>query len=253
MILSDLERWLSTFLDISATAGVDKSQNGLQVARRGQEVRRVAFAVDASLETFRRAVECGAELLVVHHGLFWDRPLRITGSHYERIRFLVERDLALYAAHFPLDMHPEVGNNACLARALGLVDVAPFGLHSGVKLGCKGRLPAPLPLEEVVALLRVQQAEPVRTLPFGPPLVSTVGVVSGGAAADAVQAVAEGLDLFITGEPSHEIYHHCLEARLHAIFAGHYHSESHGVRALADRLARDTGLETTYLDVPTGL
>jgi dinuclear metal center YbgI/SA1388 family protein len=251
--LSDLDRWLSTFLDVPAMAGIDASQNGLQVARRGQDVRKVAFAVDASLESFRRAVESGSEVLVVHHGILWGTPLTLTGRHFERIRFLVERDLALYAAHLPLDAHPEVGNNACIARALGLVDVEPFGTYKGVKIGCKGRLPAPLPLEEVVALLRVRQGEPVRTFPFGPHSVSTVGVVSGGAAMDAEQATAEGLDLFITGEPAHSIYHHCLEARIHAIFAGHYHSESYGVQALARKLAQDTGLETAYLDVPTGL
>jgi putative NIF3 family GTP cyclohydrolase 1 type 2 len=105
----------------------------------------------------------------------------------------------------------------------------------------------------VVALLRVRQGEPIRTFPFGPPSVSSVGIISGGAAMDAVQATEEGLDLYVTGEPAHSIYHHCLEARIHAIFAGHYHSESYGVQSLADRLAKDTGLETTYLDVPTGL
>jgi dinuclear metal center YbgI/SA1388 family protein len=251
--LSDLDRWLSTFLDIPALAAVDAGQNGLQVTRRGQDVRKVAFAVDASLESFRRAVETGAEVLVVHHGILWSAPLTLTGRHYERVRFLVERDLALYAAHLPLDRHPEVGNNACIARALSLVDVEPFGTHRGVKIGCKGRFPSPLPLEEVVALLRVRQGEQVRTFPFGPASVSTVGIVSGGAAMDSEQATAEGLDLFVTGEPAHSIYHHCLEARIHAIFAGHYHSESYGVQALADRLAKDTGLETTYLDVPTGL
>jgi len=251
--LSDLDRWLSAFLDISALAGIDASQNGLQVARRSQDVRRVAFAVDASLESFRRAVESGADVLVVHHGILWAAPLTLTGSHFERVRFLVERDLALWAAHLPLDRHPEVGNNACIARALGLEDLQPFGAHRGVKIGYKGRLPVPLPLEEVVGMLRARQGEPVRTLPFGPPSVSTVGIVSGAAARDAAQAAAESLDLFVTGEPSHDVYHHCLEARIHAIFAGHYHSESYGVQALAERLAKETGLETTYLDVPTGL
>ncbi len=253
MTLPDLDGWLSAFLDISATAAIDRSQNGLQVARRGQEIHRVAFAVDASLETFRRATESASELLFVHHGILWDKPLRITASHYERVRFLVENDLALYAAHLPLDMHPQVGNNACLARALGLVDREPFGAHHGVKIGFKGRLPKPLPLDEVVTLLRARQGEPMRTFPFGPPLVGTVGIVSGGAPFDVLQAVAEGLDLFVTGEPAHDIYHHCIEARIHAIFAGHYHSESYGVQSLADRLAKETGLETTYLDVPTGL
>jgi dinuclear metal center YbgI/SA1388 family protein len=253
MTLPDLERWLAAFLDISATEAIDSSRNGLQVGRRGPDIRRVAFAVDASLESFRRAAAAGAQVLFVHHGILWEKPLRITAAHYERVRFLVENDLALYAAHLPLDRHPDVGNNACLARVLGLVDSEPFGTHGGMKIGLKGRLPVPVPLEDVVSLLRARQGEPVRTFPFGPPLVTTVGIVSGGAPRDALEAVEEGLDLFITGEPAHMIYHHCLEARIHAIFAGHYHSESYGVQALAARLAQETGLETTYLDVPTGL
>ena len=218
------------------------------------EVERVAFAVDAAMESFRRACEWGAQLLVVHHGILWDRQQqRLTGAYYERIRFLLERDLALYAAHLPLDMHPEVGNNAGIARQLGLLEVRPFGAWKGVTLGCRGVLAEPLPLEEVVARLTGRQGEPVRTLPFGPARVRSIGIISGDAPWGAAQAAAEGLDAYVTGEPAHEIYHHCLEQHIHAIFAGHYHSESYGVQSLAGRLARETGLVTTYLDIPTGL
>lgn len=253
MTLKDLDRWFSRFLDLAAVAAIDRSRNGLQVARRRADVRRVAFAVDASLEAFRRAADWGADALFVHHGLFWSEPVCLTGSTYERVRLLVERDLALFAAHFPLDIHPEVGNNAGIARRLGLVDVEPFGLHRGVKIGCKGRLPEPLPLGSIAELLAEGQSEPVRTLAFGPAVVRTVGIVSGGAPLDVEQAVAEGLDAFVTGEPAHQVYHFCLEERIDAFFAGHYRTESYGVKALAERLARDTGLETTWLDVPTGL
>ena len=253
MTLTELDQWLSAFLDLPALAAVDSSQNGLQVGRRAEEVRKVAFAVDASMESFRRAADWGAEVLFVHHGILWDKPVRITGSLYERVRFLVERDLALYGVHLPLDLHPEVGNNIGIARLLGLTDIQPFGLHRGVKIGCKGVLPSPMSLDEVVLRLSGRQGERVKTLPFGPPRIQTVGIVSGGAPMDVVQATAERLDLFVTGEPAHMIYHHCLEERIHAIFAGHYHSESFGVLSLAARLARETGLETTYLDVPTGL
>lgn len=253
MTLAEVERWLGDVLDLAAVAAFDSSQNGMQVAGRAKAVTRVSFAVDASMESFRRAVERAAQLLVVHHGILWDRPLRIVGSHYDRVRFLVENDLALYAAHLPLDVHPEVGNNAGIARQLGLGDITPFGGYRGTALGFKGTLPLPVPLEEVVARLTARQGEPVRTLPFGPALVRTIGVISGDAPWGAAQASADGLDLFVTGEPAHEIYHHCLEHHIHAIFAGHYHSESYGVQSLADKLARETGLETTYLDIPTGL
>jgi dinuclear metal center YbgI/SA1388 family protein len=253
MTLVELDRWLAGFLGLAALDGIDPSRNGLQVGRRAPEVRKVAFAVDASLETFRRAAEWGADMLFVHHGLFWEEPLRIVGGLYERIRFLVERDLALYAVHIPLDMHPEVGNNIGIARLLGLGDIAPFGDWKGMKIGFKGTLPSPMSIDEVCSRLAGRQGEKVRSLPFGPAEVRSIGVVSGGAPWEALQAIEQGLDCYVTGEAAHGIYHHCLEARIHCIFAGHYHSETFGVRELAGRLARDTGLETTYLDVPTGL
>jgi dinuclear metal center YbgI/SA1388 family protein len=253
MTLREVERWLGECLDLAATASIDSSLNGLQVSSRTAHVSKIAFAVDAAMESFRRATEWGAQLLVVHHGILWDRQQRITGSYYERIRFLVEKDLALYAAHLPLDVHPEVGNNAGIARQLGLLEVKPFGAYKGTALGCKGLLPDPLPLDVVVSRLAGRQGEPVRTLPFGPALVKSIGIISGDAPWGAAQAAADGLDAFVTGEPAHEIYHHCLEQHIHAIFAGHYHSESYGVQSLADRMARETGLVTTYLDIPTGL
>jgi len=253
MTLTEIDRWLGDFLALERFAGLDSSLNGLQVAGPGGAVSRVAFAVDASMESFRRASEWGAQVLVVHHGILWDRQCRITGSTWERVRYLVEKNLALFAAHLPLDAHPEVGNNAGIAQALGLVDIAPFGMHRGMALGCRGRLPEAISLEEVVARLAARQGEPVRTLPFGPSAVRTVGIISGDAPWGAAQASAEGLDLYITGEPAHEVYHHCLEQHIHAIFCGHYHSESYGVQSLAKHCARETGLETSYLDVPTGL
>ncbi len=253
MTLAEIDRWLGDCLDISAMASRDSSLNGLQVARRVPEVSKVAFAVDAAMESFRRAADWGAQLLVVHHGILWDGQQRVTGNLYDRMRFLLEKDLALYAAHLPLDAHPEVGNNAGIARQLGLIDLKPFGAYKGAALGWKGVFADAIPLDEVVSRLTARQGEPLRMLPFGPPLVKSVGVISGDAPWGAAQAAAEGLDAYVTGEPAHEIYHHCLEQRIHAIFAGHYHSESYGVQSLAGLFARETGLVTTYLDIPTGL
>ena len=253
MKLAELDQWLSAYLGIGALEDIDNSLNGLQVGSMAALVRKVAFAVDASMESFRRAAEAGADTLFVHHGLFWGRPERLTGRLYERVRFLIEHHLALYAVHLPLDLHSEVGNNIGIARLLGLTDIKPFGAYRGLKIGCKGILPAPARLDEIVLRLGGRQGEQIRTLPFGPPSIQSVGIVSGDVPREFTQAVAEGLDLYITGESAHEIYHHCLESRIHVIFAGHYHSESFGVQLLADRLARETGVETTYLDIPTGL
>ncbi len=253
MTLFDLDKWLGEFLDLAAFEAMDQSRNGLQVATRAPDVTKVAFAVDASQESFRRAIEWGAQMLFVHHGILWEKPERMVGAFYERVRILIEGNLALYAAHLPLDQHPEVGNNISIARHLGLRDIEPFGAYHGKKIGFKGTLAAPARLDEVVFRLSEGHSQQMRTLPFGPELISTIGIVSGGAAWEVTQAVEEKLDLYITGEPLHAVYHHCLESRIHVIFAGHYQSESFGIRSLRERLARETGVDTMYVDVPTGL
>jgi putative NIF3 family GTP cyclohydrolase 1 type 2 len=161
-------------------------------------------------------------------------------------------DCALYAVHLPLDAHPTLGNNACLARRLGLREVEPFGEHRGVKIGCRGELPEALNLERVASLC-CGAHPPLGLLPFGPQSIRTVGIVSGGASQDALQAIDQGLDLFITGEPSHTVYHACLEAGINALFGGHYLTEVWGVKSVGEWLAKEHGLQTCFLDIPTGL
>ncbi len=254
MRIRELDAYFRSILDIDGLSRVDSSLNGLQVGRPEQEVARIAFAVDACMDSFRLASRWGAELLFVHHGLFWGRDLRVTGSHRERLKHLLDHDLCLYAAHLPLDMHPEVGNNAGMAATLGLVDTQPFGIYKGVNIGIQGRLPRPLTLGEVHALLFGGGApDPVPGLAFGKDRVETVGIVSGGAPHEAYQAVERGLDLYITGESAHGMYHLAQEEGLNVIFGGHYRTETWGVRLLADRTFRDTGLDTRFFDIPTGL
>jgi len=253
MRLEDLDRRLRELLSLDSLASFDVAMNGLQVANSRGEACRVAFAVDACLETIRRAASWKADLLFVHHGLYWGKPLAVTGTHYHRLRELLAADLALYAVHLPLDMHPEVGNNAGLARLLGLTDLEAFGEYHGVKIGLKGRLPAARTLEQVTELCCAAGGKPLQVLPFGPQSVQRVGIVSGGAADEAFQAIEEGLDLFLTGDASHTVYHACLEAGVNVIFGGHYQTEVWGVKALAQKLAGEEGLETCFLDVPTGL
>ena len=242
MTLHELDRRLSDFLDLASVAAIDRSRNGLQVARRPGEVRRVAFAVDASLETFRRAAAWGAEVLVVHHGLFWSDPVLLVGAAYERVRFLVEKDLALWAAHFPLDIHPEVGNNAGIARQLGLVDVVPFGLHHGAKIGCKGRPSVrPAPRAHRGAARRRAAGPGDRPSPSVRPRCAPWASSRAARRSTSSRRSAKSLDAFVTGEPAHMVYHYCREERINALFAGHYRTESHGVKALAAWLARETG------------
>jgi len=246
----ELVRYLDEYLRIGEIA--DDSQNGLQVEGR-PEVRRLALAVDACLESFQQAVEAGADMLLVHHGLFWKdyRPLR--GAFLRRVRVLLDGGVSLYAAHLPLDAHPQVGNNAVLAQRLGLEVVGPFGEYHGVQVGVEARLPAPLPPQEFAQRVQEHLGTQVVLLAYGPPQVHRVGIISGGGAEMTAQAAARGLDLFLTGERSHTFYHEAREQNLHVLYAGHYVTETVGVRALGEHLAERFGLETTFLDVPTGL
>jgi len=253
MQLADLDRYFRELLRLAEVDSIDSSLNGMQVECSDREVATVAFAVDACMASFERAAEARADLLFVHHGLFWGRPLALTRGHYRRVKFLVERDMALYAAHLPLDLHPELGNNAGMAAALRLESIEPFGAYRGVKIGFKGCLQDPVDIDGVLRMIGIDRRSCVALLPFGPQAIRTVGIVSGGAPHEVAQAIEEGLDLYITGEASHTVYHACLEEKINLICGGHYQTEVWGLRLLADRLARDAGLRTLFVDVPTGL
>ena len=189
----------------------------------------------------RRAADWDADLLFVHHGLFWGRPLALTGTHLERVRLLLEHDLALYALHLPLDCHPTLGNNAGLADALDLAERAPFGEYRGVPIGIQGRLPEPLSLAEAAGRLFGGEHNCLAVLPFGPERIDRVALVSGGGTRDLDAAIAAGADLFVTGDASHENYHAALEAGIHVVSGGHYLSEVFGVRSVAQAAGRRPG------------
>lgn len=253
MVLHELAAFLDSYLDVAGTASADRSLNGIQIARGDGPVERVALAVDACAQTARRAVEWGADVLLVHHGLFWGRPIAIAGTHYTRLKVFLDGDMALYASHLPLDRHAEVGNNAVMARTLGLTDLIPFGEYHGLAIGWKGLLPQPMRVDDVCAKLFGSVDSVLGVLPFGPDEVRSVGIVSGGAPDEVNQAIDEELDLYITGDASHTIYHRCLEAGISVVFGGHYQTEVWGVQALGDRLRAEFALETEFIDVPTGL
>jgi len=253
MTTGELDRWFRDLFQPDAFQASDPALNGIQVDNDGSGISRVAFAVDACEETIHRAAEMGAGMLFVHHGLFWKVPLAIRGSHYRRVKALLNSNLSLYASHLPLDAHPEVGNNAGIARSIGLGASEPFGEWRGSVIGCRGELPESVGIDEVVARLFPDGKQPAHILPFGPKEIRTVGVVSGGASDEVHQAIALGLDLFITGEFEHEAYHPAMEAGINVIAGGHYQTETFGIRLVAERLARETGIDTVFVDVPTGL
>ena len=248
-----LDIFFRSLLDIDGFLTADNSLNGLQVGNDGREIGKIAFAVDASLESFKRAAEAGAGMLFVHHGLFWGDSPRLEGVHRERIKFLLDNNLCLYGVHLPLDQHPVLGNNAVLAKLLGIEEPEPFGLYHGRKIGYKGRLSSPLTNEEACRRISFCDRPPLAVYLFGKDENRTAGVVSGGAAEECLQALEEGLDLFITGEPSHSYYHYALEGKLNYIAGGHYSTEVWGVRSIMEETANQLNIDTEFIDIPTGL
>jgi dinuclear metal center YbgI/SA1388 family protein len=246
---SRLVDYLDDYLKVSSIP--DRSLNGLQVEGRSR-IERAAFAVDASLDTIRAAARAKADILVVHHGLFWSRNERITGVMRKRIGALVESGLSLYAAHLPLDCHEEVGNNAEIARLLDLEIEERFGDYHGVLIGYTARARRPIARSALARSVEKALRCRVERLNFGPAKVRRVGIVSGGAAEFAVEAKALGCDAFVTGETSHSAYHAMKEAGINVIYAGHYASETVGVKALARHLEKKFGLECRFLPAPTG-
>ncbi len=229
----------------------EKALNGLQV-EGAAAVDRVALATDAALATFAMASEAGTNFLIVHHGLFWGQPLPIVGTHRARLAALLEAGISLYAAHLPLDAHPEVGNNAVLARLLELEGLAPFGRWGDRAIGWRGVLPAPTGRAGLAARLEALLGARPDVLPFGPDQIRSVAIVSGAAADLVPEAAAAIVDAFVTGETSHVVWHHARELGINLFFAGHYVSETLGVRALGDHVSKEFGVDTVFLDAPTG-
>jgi dinuclear metal center YbgI/SA1388 family protein len=246
----ELVAYLDGYLRVSEAR--DYGENGLQV-EGAAEIRSLAFAVDASRAAIEQAARVGAGMLIVHHGLFWGKPLRIVGAHRRRVKALLDADCSLYAVHLPLDRHPEVGNNAELARLLDLELAGPLGEAFGAPVGFVGEPRAPLAFEELVARFRVVVGAPPLVQAGGPKIVRRVGIISGGAAGEIHAAVAAGCDTYITGETSHSAYHDAAELGISVIYGGHYATETVGLRALAKHVEARLGLPWVFIEGPTGL
>ena len=228
----------------------DSSNNGLQVACSDKPIRRVCCGVDASLAFFEAAAAQGADLVVCHHGLSWNDSLKyITGLNYRQIACLIENDMALWACHLPLDAHATLGNNFGLARALGLRALKPFGDYHGTMIGCRGTLPRALNVDAFRKRLADELRTDIRVLPFGRSTIRTVGVVSGGAAAEVEQAASAGLDAYVSGEPTLQGYNLAEQLAVNAFFGGHYATERYGVQAVGEWLTQRFKLAATFIDL----
>lgn len=251
--LEAVTEFLDTFLDVDAIPDYTNALNGLQVENSGT-VGHIVAAVDASHASIDAAAAeslPGNGLLVVHHGLFWDGNVPLTGRRYRRIKALVAHDLALYSAHLPLDLHPEVGNNVQLANRIGLAVDSSFGDYQGVSLGVAGALS--LQRDDLVARLNEELCTSAKLLGGGPASCRRVGIITGGAGSMIADAVAAGCDTFITGEGAHHTYFDAHEWGINVIYAGHYATEQLGVQALAAAVGERFGIPWVFHDHPTGL
>lgn len=249
-----LVAYLNDYLAVREVPDYPQAVNGLQVEGKQKgtsQIKRVALAVDACLATITQATEMDADILIVHHGLFWGSKAPITGMLYRRLAPLFEHDMPLYSCHTPLDAHPEVGNNAVLTRLLGLSPTGMWGEMEGVPIGTYAD--TDLPITELLARIRqVLSIEP-QCLATGPEQVRRLGVVTGAAGTWVERAKARDIDTLLTGEGPHHTYFDAEEHGVNLIFAGHYATETVGLKALGAHLEAQFGLETLFLDHPTGL
>ena len=247
-----LVSFLNEYLNVKNIS--DDSFNGLQVEGK-EDVGKIIFAVDAGMETFQKAKELGADMVVVHHGIFWQGAMPcIIGVKKQQIDFLLKHGISLYAAHLPLDLHPEVGNNAQLLKILGFEKEQPFCRYHGTDISFIGKTAQPKSVEEIVNLLEKNLGAKCKVLPFGKNKIQRIAVCSGGGANHGIlqEALDKNVDLYLTGD-STEMYHAVKDSKLNVIFAGHHATETVGVKALAEVVSQELECETLFLDIPTNL
>lgn len=241
---------LDSYLEIDSVE--DPSLNGLQV-EGADDVESVALAVDAAAATIEEAVAEGCEMLLVHHGLFWGDPTPVTGPLARKLGTCLERGLSIYAAHLPLDRHPEVGNNVLLARALGGRPDDQFGEIAGVAIGVLAKLSEPCDPGGLAGRLAATGCPEPLLWSFSEGAIETVAVITGAGCSMLAEAAAAGADALVTGEPRHSAYHQARELGVTCLFGGHYATETHGVRAVGEWLERQHGLGTRWIEHPTGV
>jgi len=250
--LLEISSYLSGELELSKYP--DSSVNGIQV-EGGAEIKKICVSVDAGLSVVQAAVNAKADLLLVHHGILWGGGPPVVGVHKKLLELLIVNKITLYAAHIPLDAHTEYGNNFCLARFLGFGELQQSLEYQGQKIGCKGVNTPRLSISKIEELLAELPggSAPILSLNFGPNPPQKIAICSGAAADELYKYEVEEFDTLITGEPRQFAYHFCKERKLNAIFAGHYRSETLGVRTLGDRLSKRFGVEYEFIDQPTGI
>ena len=249
MDILQLSHYLDNLLEINSIRDAPHALNGLQIQNQG-EIKKIGLAVDLCQATIDLAIKKQCQMLFVHHGAFWSGLQPIRGKQYEKLSTMMQANLGLYSAHIPLDLHPVYGNNRALADLIGLKNLETFGEYDGIKIGLKGLLPA-ISTEKLAELLEEKLDTTVKVIGKGE--VKTVGLVTGGAADIVRQAIQEGLDCYITGEGSNHHFHEATEGNCILIFAGHYATETGGVKSIGKHLKEKFGIASEFLHYPTGL
>jgi len=249
MDILQLSHYLDNLLNIKEVKDSPNAMNGLQVQNTG-EIKKVGLAVDLCMATIKKAIVAECNMMFVHHGMLWGGAQPIRGNFYEKLSAMMRSNLGLYSVHLPLDLHPVLGNNKALADLVGLTKIEPFGEYEGQKIGFKGCL-EPISAEALGVELEAQIGSPVKVIGSGE--VRTLGLVSGGAADILRQASAASLDAYLTGEGASHHYHEAVENDCILLLAGHYATETGGVKAVGKHLEEQFGVETEFLDYPTGM
>ncbi len=249
MDILQLSHYLDNLLDIPSIKDAPNALNGLQVQSTG-EIKKIGLAVDLCQATIDLAIEKKCQMLFVHHGIFWGGLQQVRGPFYKKISSMMRANLGLYSAHIPLDLHPVLGNNRALADLIELQNLEPFGEYGGIKIGLKGTINKK-PAETLVQDLAEKLGSPVKVIGTGD--IQSIGLVTGGAADIIQQASSERLDAYITGEGSNHHYHDAIEGKCILIFAGHYATETGGVKSVGLHLEQKFQIVTEFLDYPTGL
>ena len=248
--LSEIVNYTNDFLRVREIGDWDNALNGLQIENSGG-VSRIGASVDASTRVLTAASKQNVDLLIVHHGLFWQGLRPVTGVLRRQLKVAFENDIALYSAHLPLDLHPQLGNNAQLAAALGLKSNQPFFEEKGQLIGVKARVS--LPCDELDRKLQKALSGPVKAFTYGPKKTGTIGIITGGAGSEIYNVAQEGIDTFITGEAPHWAAVAADEIGMNLMLGGHYATEVFGVKALAAHLSERFKVPWAFIDYPTGM
>jgi dinuclear metal center YbgI/SA1388 family protein len=248
--LSEVVKYTDKYLRIREIEDWPNALNGLQIENSGR-VTKIGAAVDVSTRALTAAAKKEVDLLIVHHGLFWPGLQTVTGAFHRQLKLVFENDIALYSAHLPLDVHPDVGNNAQLASALGFKSTEPFFEEKGSLIGLKAR--SSQPREVFVRKLRKVLGGPIKAFNFGPKVATRIGIVTGGAGSEIFRVAQDSIDTFVTGEAPHWAGVAAEELRMNLLVGGHYATETFGVKALAAHLSKRFKVPWEFLDFPTGL